>query len=217
MTVSRPVPRSPDDFREPGWARFLFRDARASWLWLAVRVYLAVQWLDAGLAKLGNPAWTGSDAGSAVAGFAKGALAQTGGAHPQVQGWYAWFLQSLVIPNAALFGYLVVAAEILVGGALIVGAFSGIAAFLGLVLNANYLLSGAVSLNPEMMLLGALVVLAWRNAGWIGLDRWLLPTLGTPWQPGEAFVRADRPRGTHRTDNLLADQAQSGTQISPRL
>jgi thiosulfate dehydrogenase (quinone) large subunit len=26
------------------------------------------------------------------------------------------------------------------------------------------------------------LVLAWRNAGWVGLDRWLLRRLGTPWQ-----------------------------------
>lgn len=30
-------------------------------------------------------------------------------------------------------------------------------------------------------------VLAWRNAGWIGLERWLLPIIGTPWQPGHVF------------------------------
>ena len=34
---------------------------------------------------------------------------------------------------------------------------------------------------------GTLLVLAWRNAGWIGLDRWLLPAVGTPWQPGGVF------------------------------
>jgi thiosulfate dehydrogenase [quinone] large subunit len=33
-----------------------------------------------------------------------------------------------------------------------------------------------------------LLILAWRNAGYIGLDRWVLPALGTPWQPGTVFV-----------------------------
>jgi len=32
------------------------------------------------------------------------------------------------------------------------------------------------------------LVLAWRNAGWIGLDRWLLPAFGTPWKPGRVFT-----------------------------
>jgi thiosulfate dehydrogenase [quinone] large subunit len=38
-----------------------------------------------------------------------------------------------------------------------------------------------------LIILGTLLVLAWRNAGWIGLDRWLLPMIGTPWQPGGVF------------------------------
>ena len=43
------------------------------------------------------------------------------------------------------------------------------------------------------LILGVLVVLAWRNAGWIGLDRFLLPLLGTPWQPGQAFNKDEGP------------------------
>jgi hypothetical protein len=27
-----------------------------------------------------------------------------------------------------------------------------------------------------------LLILAWKNAGYIGLDRYLLPLLGTPWK-----------------------------------
>jgi aldehyde dehydrogenase (NAD+) len=31
-----------------------------------------------------------------------------------------------------------------------------------------------------------LLMLAWKTAGWLGLDRWLLPALGTPWDPSPA-------------------------------
>ena len=31
------------------------------------------------------------------------------------------------------------------------------------------------------------LVLAWKTAGWIGVDRWLLPAVGTPWRPGRLF------------------------------
>ena len=31
-------------------------------------------------------------------------------------------------------------------------------------------------------LLGFLLVLAWKTAGYIGLDRFLMPLLGTPWK-----------------------------------
>ena len=36
-----------------------------------------------------------------------------------------------------------------------------------------------------------LLVLAWRTAGWWGIDRWLLPLMGTPWNPGA--ILGDRP------------------------
>ena len=45
----------------------------------------------------------------------------------------------------------------------------------------NYLLAGTVSTNPLLGLLAILLVLAWRIAGFLGLDHWLLPVLGTPW------------------------------------
>jgi thiosulfate dehydrogenase [quinone] large subunit len=181
------ISRAPEEFREPPFARFLFASTAASWLWLIVRLYLGYEWLSAGIGKLGSPAWTGAQAGAAVTGFANGALAKAGGEHPDVTGWYSWFLQNLVIPNAGVFGWLVTLGELAVGAALILGALTGIAAFFGVVMNANYLLAGTVSTNPILIILGALLMLAWRNAGWIGLDRWLLPALGTPWQPGSAF------------------------------
>jgi thiosulfate dehydrogenase [quinone] large subunit len=32
-----------------------------------------------------------------------------------------------------------------------------------------------------MLTLAVLLILAWKVAGWYGLDRWLLSLLGTPW------------------------------------
>ena len=183
-TFLRTPAYTPSEIPEPPVARFLFSDVRASWIWLIVRLYLGYEWLSAGTEKLTSPAWTGAQAGTALTGFLKGALAKTAGANPSVQGWYAAFLRDVVLPNAKAFSYLVAFGETLVGVALVLGLLTGIAAFFGVVMNANYLLAGTVSTNPILIILGALVMLAWRNAGWIGLDRWLLPALGTPWQPG---------------------------------
>lgn len=172
---------------DPPVAKSLFGDVRWAWIWLIFRVYLGWEWLQAGWGKLHNPAWTGAKAGTALSGFINGALQKTGGAHPDVQGWYASFLQSVVLPNAHAWSYLVSWGEFLVGIALILGIFTGIAAFFGSIMNVSYLLAGAVSTNPILFAIATWLVLAWKTAGWFGLDRWVLPTLGTPWRPGLIF------------------------------
>jgi thiosulfate dehydrogenase [quinone] large subunit len=190
MSMSDVLAVRPDEIAEPPFARFLFADTRVMpWFWLVVRVYLGYEWLSSALTKWGAAAWTGDKSGAAIAGFVNGALSKTGGEHPDVQGWYATFLRDVVLPNASVFAWLVTLGETLVAVALIAGALTGVAAFFGILMNANYLLAGTVSSNPVLIILGALVVLAWRNAGWIGLDRFLLPALGTPWQPGPVVAR----------------------------
>lgn len=183
------------EFKEPKVARFLFADSRPAPLWLLLRLWLGWGWLQAGLGKVGSPAWTGENAGAAVAGFAQGALTRTTGDHPDVQWWYGWFLENVVIPNAKIFGFLVAYGEVLIGLALILGLFTGLAAFFGTFMNLAFLLGGTVSVNPIYFVVGTWLVLAWRNAGWIGLDRWLLPALGTPWQPGYLFAPDPEPDG----------------------
>jgi len=175
---------SPTQIPEPPLSRFLFADTRLAWLWLIVRVYTGWQWLSAGIEKVQNPAWFGPSAGSALTGFLNGALQKSTGDHPDVNDWYAAFLQAVVLPHAGLFSNLVSVGELLVGLGLTFGALTGIAAFFGTVMNANYLFAGTLSTNPLLFILGTWIVLAWRVAGWWGLDRWLLPLLGTPWAPG---------------------------------
>ena len=191
MQANKPVrPRAQQvtTLEEPPLAKLLFADVRLAWIWLILRLYVGWEWLSAGWEKLNSPVWVGSKAGTALSGFIQGALAQTGGAHPNVQGWYAWFLESIVLPNAKLWSYLVTWGEVLVGIALILGLLTGIAAFFGSFMNVNYLLAGTVSSNPILFVIATWLVLAWRTAGWWGLDRWVLPALGTPWQPGEVFA-----------------------------
>jgi len=172
---------------EPPLSRLLFADTRFAWIWLVARLYVGWIWIEAGLEKVQNPAWAGSSAGVAMKGFIMGAIAKASGEHPAVQDWYAGFLNSVVVPNISVFSYLVAYGELLVGIALILGIFTGIAAFFGGLMNMNFLLAGTVSTNPILFLFELFLILAWRVAGWWGLDRYLLPFLGTPWQPGKAF------------------------------
>lgn len=168
---------------EPPVAKFLFSNTKTALVWLIVRVYVGYQWLMAGWGKVGDPGWTGENAGASVEGFVQGALGKMSGEHPDVQAWYGWFLEQIVLPNADIFAQLVAYGEVLVGAALIAGLFVGIAAFFGMLMNTSFLLAGTVSTNPILFILSIGLLLAWRVAGYIGLDRWVLPALGTPWQP----------------------------------
>jgi thiosulfate dehydrogenase (quinone) large subunit len=178
-TLSRTTPAA-NWLSEPRLSRLLFANPRLSPLWTLLRLYVGYEWLIAGWGKVTNPAgvWVGDKAGVAVTGFLKGALAKTGGDHPDVQGGYAWFIQHVALPNAALFSYLVAFGELFVGVALILGLFTGLAAFFGGFLNASFLLAGAVSLNPLLFILATWLVLGWRVSGWWGLDRFVLPRFG---------------------------------------
>jgi thiosulfate dehydrogenase (quinone) large subunit len=174
---------------EPNITRFLFADTRMAPVWLILRLWLGYEWLNAALGKWAEGGWVGEGAGGAVKGFAQGAIAQTTGEHPQVTGWYASFLENVVVPNAALFSYLVILGETLIGIALVVGAFTGIAAFFGVFMNASFIFAGTAGANPLMALVAILLVLAWRVAGWWGLDRWILPAIGVPGAAGTLFKR----------------------------
>lgn len=179
----------PSEIPEPKLSRLLFADTRLAWLWLAVRLYIGYDWLMAGWGKIHNPAWVGSDAGVAVKGFLMGALQKASGAHPDVSAWYSYFIQNFALAHTAEFSYIVAFGELAVGIGLILGLFTGIAAFFGTFMNLNYLFSGTVSTNPFMLLLQLFLILAWRTAGWLGLDRYVLPAIGTPWQAGHLFNR----------------------------
>jgi thiosulfate dehydrogenase [quinone] large subunit len=162
---------------------FFIADKRIAWLWLVVRLYLAWEWLQAGWEKVHDPAWVGSQAGTALTGFIQGALAKTSGAHPDVQGWYAWFLTHAVATHVLAWSYLVAYGEVLVGVALLLGFLTGISVLFGMLMNLDYLLAGSVSLNPQMFILGVGVALAWRVSGYIGLDRYVLPVVHNFLQP----------------------------------
>jgi thiosulfate dehydrogenase [quinone] large subunit len=182
-------------FEDPPVAKFLFGSPKMAPLWLIARVYVGWAWLQAGWGKINNPAWTGADTGKSLTGFLKGALAKTEGAHPDVQQWYAWFIENIVLPNASTWSVMIAWGEFLVGLALILGLFTGIAAFFGAFMNLNFLFAGAVSTNPLLFTLSIGLVLAWKVAGFWGLDSIVLPLLGTPWSPGYVFSPKQNKNG----------------------
>ena len=156
---------------------FFFTNPKSAPVWLIIRLYVGYEWLIAGWDKVMNPAWFGGEAGASIQGFVAGALSKTGGAHPDVQMWYASFLSNAVLPYPAAWANAIAVGEVLVGVGLIVGCVTGIAAFFGLFMNLNFMLAGTVSINPVLFTLSIFLILAWRVAGHFGLDRYLLPRL----------------------------------------
>jgi len=166
---------APQRIRATEW---LFHSHEASVLWLLVRVWLGYQWINAGYQKIWGSErsafWFGGGAGVkgfATAGVAGSATGKAGASY----GWWAGFLHNFVMPNAAWIAKFISLAEILIGLAILFGFLTGAAAAAGLSLNLVYLFSGSAGVNPMYAILSVLLVLAWRNAGWFGLDRVVLP------------------------------------------
>jgi thiosulfate dehydrogenase [quinone] large subunit len=171
---------------EPPLAHKLFSTTAFAWLWAVVRIYVGYQWIEAGWHKLTGGGWI--DGGAALKGFwTKAAAIPAAPAKPAISyDWYRAFIQ-FMLDNGwyTWFASLVAFGEFLVGAALIVGAFVGIAAFFGALMNWNFIMAGSASTNPMLLMLGIFLILAWKVAGWYGLDRYLLPLLGTPWTWGK--------------------------------
>jgi thiosulfate dehydrogenase [quinone] large subunit len=168
----------------PAVTRFLFHNSRAGLLWLPIRIFLGLAWLNAGLHKIVDPAWQD---GSALTGFWQRIVeVPEAPARPAITyEWYRDFIQWLLDGgHASWFSWVVMLGEIAVGLGLLLGALTGIAAFFGALMNMSFLLAGSSSTNPVLFTLAIGVILAWRVAGYYGLDRYLLPMLGTPWTRG---------------------------------
>ena len=185
----------------PKFTRYLFSNTRAGLLWLPIRLFLGFEWLASGLGKLypaGKAPGAGwLDGGASLLGYWTNAVKIPETGRPPISfEWYRGVLQFLIDSNAhTWFGYVIVFGEIAIGVGLLVGALTGIAAFFGATLNMTFLLAGSASTNPVMFTLAIGLMLAWRVAGWYGVDRYLLPRLGTPWtrSVGTTPARATAP------------------------
>ena len=175
--------------RGPQGAITLFHTPRWAAFWAILRVWLGWQWLQAGWHKLFDPAWM--ETGQAVRGFwARAVVVPETGRPPITYDTYRSFIQFLLDGgHHTWFAKLVAYGETLVGIALILGAFTGIAAAVAAFMNLNFMLAGTTSTNPVLFTAAILLVAAWKVAGWWGLDRWLLHQVGTPWQPGRLLNR----------------------------
>jgi thiosulfate dehydrogenase (quinone) large subunit len=181
---------------EPRLARWVFGSSQAAWIWLIARLWLGWEWFQVGWTKVvgGNITWRfwdwGDDAysltGDGNIGWIREGTVDGQRVEPDVAySWYVDFLEWIEKTAHPVLGPLVAVGELVIGIALILGLFTGIAAFLGSTLNFSFVFAGSAGINPAMLLVSGALILAWRNAGWYGLDRWVLPAVGTPWHRGE--------------------------------
>ncbi|MDF2757703.1 MAG: DoxX family protein [Thermomicrobiales bacterium] len=193
---------TPGQVEDPISWRLLLGNVFFALFWLPVRFFVGRDWLSAGWHKVVDPEWTQS--GVALQSYWERAAAiPESGRPPITYDWFRQFLQYM-LDNGwyTWFAKLIAWGEVLVGLGLLVGALVGIAAFFGTVMNFSFMLAGSASSNPVLFGLAVFLVLAWKVAGFWGLDRWLLPMLGTPWQRGALLggepVDQDRAAGNLR-------------------
>ena len=177
------------ELRDPGFVRLIFSNTWLAPLWLLARVYLGYQWLLAGSHKVwGADRWIarpGPDGLGLKAFWDRATAIPEKGAPPIKYDWYRDFL-TYMSDNSWYhwFSWVIGCGVVTVGVLLIVGAFTGLAAAAGALLNFNFMLAGSASTNPVLFILALFIIFGWKVAGWMGVDRWLLPALGTPWEPG---------------------------------
>ena len=169
------------EVEDPPFVQKLLTSRALAWIWVLPRLYVGYSFFDASQHKIFDPKWVVT--GESLKGFWQGVVV-TQPKPVAYFDWYRSFIQFMLDNQAYVwFGKLVAYGELAIGVALILGAFTGIAAFAGGFMNWNFMMAGTASTNPLLFALGVLLILAWKTSGYWGLDRFLLPILGTPWKP----------------------------------
>jgi thiosulfate dehydrogenase [quinone] large subunit len=179
--VNSVTTRKGEVLQNPSIINKLLNHPLAGLIWLPIRVWLGWQWLSAAIHKFESPAWM--QTGAALKGFWTGAVAIPATGNPPIH--YAWYRALLLMMLNAhaytWFAKLVPIGEFLVGVALILGIFTGFAAFMGGFMNWNFMMAGSASVNPMFFALSVGLVLAWKIAGYFGADYFLIPWVGSLW------------------------------------
>jgi len=188
---------------DPRFWKLIMGNVHYALLWLPLRFFVGRDWLAAGEHKVRGEGWV--DGGAALKGYWTNATTIPEGKAAAPSGTYQWYQDFLkyMLDHEwyTWFGKVIAYGEVLVGIGLLVGALVGIAAFFGTVMNFSFGLAGSASSNPVLFGLGVFLVLGWKVAGWIGVDRVLLPILGTPWG------RLEKYEETHHTHIPTAGNA----------
>lgn len=181
--MSNVITRKGETVQEPKFVHTLLNDTRAGWLFLIPRLYIGYKWFDAATHKLSDPGWV--QTGEALRSYwERAVMIPDAPARPAISfEWYRTFLQAMLDAQAyTWFAKIIAYGELIIGIALILGLFTGIAAFFGGFMNWNFMMAGSASTNPVLFTIAVLLVLGWKVSGYVGLDYFALRYLGTPWK-----------------------------------
>jgi thiosulfate dehydrogenase (quinone) large subunit len=154
----------PSKVRTPRVLTWLQRSKSAALIWNAMRIWLGVMWLQAGIAKIWgteNSAFL-HNGGAGVAGFASHGVA--------AYSWWGSFLHSFVVPNAGWIGVLIAFGEFAIGVALAIGFLTPLACLGSLLLLFTYVMSGTASVCAFYALFAIVILAMWKTSSWIGVD-----------------------------------------------
>ncbi len=138
----------------------------SAWL-VVIRLLLGVEWFMAGLGKVLQTDPTTFPEGMA------GTLGYFASANPN--GWYVNLINNSFLPNANVFGYLVMWGELILGVILILGLFVNFAAIGSIFMNLNFFFAAGwlgpstSSINWIMAGLGFILLLGYGSKQ-LGLD-----------------------------------------------
>lgn len=155
---------NPSKIRTPRVLTWLHYSKASALVWTAMRVWLGVMWIQAGVAKLWgaeNPAFM-HNGGAGVVGFATHGVA--------AYSWWGSFLHSFVVPNAGWIGVVVAVSEFVIGICLALGFLTPLAALASLALLFTYVMSGTASVCAFYALFALVILATWRTSSWIGVD-----------------------------------------------
>lgn len=142
----------------------------SAYIMLALRLFLGFGWFTSGIGKVIN----GFDATGYLQNAVENPVLRDGSeAFP----WYTFLVENVFLPFGEVFNVLIPWGEVFVGLGLIVGGFTTVAVFFGLVMNFAFLFAGTVSLNPLWIIIGILIFASGAKAGYLGLDRFMKPVL----------------------------------------
>jgi thiosulfate dehydrogenase (quinone) large subunit len=166
-----------------------------AWIILPLRFFLGFSFVAAGLDKLADPTFLDPSAisyiGHQIAGFAPGT---------PLEG----FLLNFAVPNATLFGVIVMGGELLIGLAVLLGLFTRFSAAMGFLLNMTFFLSATWLVHPFFLGADLPYSLGWLTLLLAGPGPFALDTLVKKWLAPQNITYISKGRSVTVQDTNTA-------------